>query len=146
MPPRLRAWLRNRATRVTNDEWELVELSYTRYGELPVISDGGRKMCRAAVKAFDQALKSARPGVVKKAIARVAISTRSRAEDGDDIRFRIEVYTDELARFPEDVVLEACQRWARSEKWFPAVSEITERCENLVRYRRVTRDTMEMMS
>ena len=143
MPPRLQAWLRANVMKVWNDNFDLVELSYN---PLPTeVNEQGRAMLLAAVAVLDKALVEAPADVVKKALARLVISTKSRAEDGDDLKFRLAVYADEL-RFPPDVVVEACQKWARTEKWFPSVAELIERCENLVRWRRVTRDTLARMA
>ena len=143
LQPRVQAWLRANEWRVWNDNFDLVGLSYSA---LPTkVSEQGRAMLLDALAVLDNALVEAPADVVKMVLARLVISTKSRAENGDDLKFRLAVYADEL-RYPPDVVVEACEKWARTEKWFPSVAELIERCENLVRWRRVTRDTLARMA
>lgn len=141
-------------TTTHDDDWELVDLTYSKYRPLPAtVSEDGRGMLLAAVTVLDKALVEAPANVVKKALARLMISTTKRAEDRDDMEFRLAVYS-EAMKFPADVVLEVFQRWENGEikggpkraKWFPAVPELRELCDNLVRWRRVTRDTLARMA
>ena len=140
------SWLKTNKMTVHNDRWELVDLSYEHYRPLPEkLSKRGIKDVLAAINILDKALVVAPGNLVTKALARLAISTKSRAEDSDDLKFRLAVYADEL-RYPADIVEEVCQKWARTEKWSPSVSDLVERCDNLVRWRRVTRDSLARMA
>lgn len=146
MPLSVKAWLSANAVSDHDDAWQLVELNYERNGALPTkLSENGREEATAAIEILDGALEQADGDLVDKALARLMVSTKLRADDGDDLKFRLAVYADEL-RYPPDVIEEACQKWARTEKWFPSVAEMIERCENLARWRRVTRDTLARMS
>lgn len=112
------------------------------YDKIVPRNQEGLEMLRAAVAAFDSVLRPADERSVLKALARLKISTAYRNQYEDDAEFERRVYVVELCQFPLDVVLEACQRWARREKWFPTISEIRDECQWLVRYRRVTRDAL----
>lgn len=69
-------------------------------------------------------------------LARLKVLTRERSLTQDDMVAQIAIYAEGLAQYPLDVVREACRDWAQNEKWFPAWSEIRERCETLVMMRR----------
>lgn len=38
------------------------------------------------------------------------------------------LYLQDTARFPSAVVIEACERWGTSSKWWPSASELIEEC------------------
>jgi hypothetical protein len=112
------------------------------YDPIEPRADEGRAMMAEALAALDDLLVPASPDVVYKALARVAISTCHRSEDGPDAKFQRAIYAQELREFPADVVVEACRNWSRREKWWPAVAEILAECQKLVRWRRRTRDAL----
>lgn len=136
MPERLRTLLRLK-TRYDSDFDELLG-----YHPIPVETDDGRAKTEIIIAAFDEVLKPAPKESIFKILARLKISTGSRNQDDADARLERRVYVDELTEFPLDVIDEACRKWARREKWFPSVSEIRAECQQLVRYRRLTRDAL----
>ena len=99
-------------------------------------------MIAAAVGLLDESLAPASVPVIFEALARMRLGTIPRNQDADDAKGQRAVYVDALREFPEDVVVEACQRYARRDKWFPSVSEILDQCQHLVRWRRVTREAL----
>lgn len=99
-------------------------------------------MVSAALQALDEALEPAPKASIIKALVRLRLSTNSRAQDADDARVQNAIYADELAEFPWDVIEEALRKLARLEDWFPPISKVRDQCQELVRWRRVTRDAL----
>ena len=96
-----------------------------RYEDLPPpIKPEGTAIYEAARNALDTVLVPAGADVVIKLLARLKLSTDSRSLDAVDIEAQLVVYGDELQQYPIDVVTEACEKWARREQWWPAVSLI----------------------
>ena len=96
-----------------------------------------------ALTSVDALLMPAPRNAIRKALARLKISTKARAQDGDDQTLEQAVYLDEIAGYPHDIIDEACRDWARREIFWPSVSELVEECNKLVRWRRVTRRALE---
>lgn len=77
------------------------------------------------------------PGeVVKAELARLKVTTKSRAESGDDLKLTLAAYAEYLAEYPADVVVDALRWWARNEKWWPAWAELKELLDRRVRRRK----------
>jgi hypothetical protein len=73
--------------------------------------------------------------IVARAASRCLQVTKAREIDSMDLRLMLEIFCDELAEFPEDVVQTAFRKWARREKWWPSLSEIRWECQKANRWR-----------
>lgn len=62
---------------------------------------------------------------------------------GQDLEGWMEVMAEELADFPAAVVIEACKRWRRREKFLPTCAQLVEECHTLNRRRRALRQLVE---
>ena len=72
-----------------------------------------------------------------KAVTALRLRTTAKPEHSNDIAAMVALYVDDMADYPEDVVIEACRSLARSNKWFPAWAELYEALEWRVRKRRL---------
>lgn len=70
-------------------------------------------------------------------------TTRSREHSELDMQTMIGVFARDLAGFPADVVSTAFRQHARCEKWWPAFSEILERCHRMMRWRKSLKAALE---
>lgn len=74
--------------------------------------------------------------VVVKELVRLRAMTKAKAESGIDMEIAIEAFTDELAKYPPDVVRASCRKYARMNTFWPSLAELVEMCDRLVRRRR----------
>ena len=77
------------------------------------------------------------PGIAATAVTTLALRTKSRKEDGGDMRARTKLYAHDLQDYPADIVVETCRRWAESETFFPGWAELRDGLEWRVRKRRL---------
>jgi hypothetical protein len=86
-----------------------------------------------AIAIVEATLRPCPDAVVKKELLRLKLTTKSRTQSEDELVFQVAVYADELARYPEDVVVDALRYWGSREKWWPAWAELKslldDRCE-----------------
>jgi hypothetical protein len=98
----------------------------------PVDADALQQMRRALADALVPA-----PGpMIAKEIARLGMVCKVRAEEVDEIKLRIGVFADELREYPADVLVDACRFWGRTEKFFPAWSELKDLLDVRVKRRK----------
>jgi hypothetical protein len=69
-------------------------------------------------------------------VTRLRTLTAKRAEGEFDLELSVGAITEELAVYPEDIVVDVCRNWARNNKWFPTLSELIAECEVLFDDRR----------
>jgi len=81
------------------------------------------------------ALQGAPPQLIVRELARLRMLTKSRAGDESDREASYVALAEELVEFPPDVVKAALRRIARRETFFPALAELREECQRLVRNR-----------
>lgn len=48
----------------------------------------------------------------------------------------VDDYVEDLAEYPAAVIAEVVREWRRTEKWWPRVAELRERCETILHQRR----------
>jgi hypothetical protein len=83
-----------------------------------------------------QHLRPAEVGLIKRELARLRVSTKSRAETDDDLAMGFQVLAEECAEYPPDVVVWALRGWARMETFYPSLAEIRDRLQRGVARRR----------
>lgn len=81
-------------------------------------------------------LKPAAGGLIKQELARLRVSTKSRSESADDLVMGFQVMAEECSEYPADVVVWALRGWARSEVFYPSLSEIRDRLQRGARRRK----------
>lgn len=86
--------------------------------------------------------RAVEPNVVKMLLAELRVSTKSRAETEDDAALGYQVYADELARYPHDIACAAVRKLARTERFYPSLSELREQLTRESRRRRLLRDAL----
>lgn len=57
------------------------------------------------------------------ALTKLALRTREKVEPATFV-----LYVEDTAKFSTAVVVEACDRWGRSQAWFPKAAELIEEC------------------
>lgn len=73
---------------------------------------------------------------IKREIARLRVSTKSRAETDDDMAMGFQVLAEECAKYPPDVVILALRSWAGMETFYPSLAEMRDRLQRGVRKRK----------
>jgi len=105
-------------------------LGYALRGEVPA---GDLMQARQIV---GQHLRPGDEALIKREIARLRVSTKSRAESDDDMAMGFQVIAEECAEYPPDVVQWGLRSWARSEVFYPSLAEIRERLQRGARRRK----------
>jgi hypothetical protein len=73
---------------------------------------------------------------IKEELARLRATTKSRGESSEDMAVAASVYAEYLEPYPKDIVVDALRAWARTEKWWPAWSELKESLDRRMRRRK----------
>jgi hypothetical protein len=73
--------------------------------------------------------------VIKQELARLRVKTTSRATGQDDLALTFSVYAEELARYPEDIVIATC-RAPRGHGFWPQWEELRAVADRLLKERR----------
>lgn len=84
----------------------------------------------------------AEPHVIKMLLAELRVSTKSRTEAEDDAALGYQVYANELVRYPADIACAAVRKLARSERFYPSLSELREHLLRESRRRRLLRKAL----
>lgn len=95
----------------------------------------------AAIALVGETLKPAPSRVISDELARLRMATVSR-DQAPSIEIMLDVYADELAEYPVDIVVDGCRSWSRREKFWPSVAELREQMDRLVLRRRRLRDAL----
>lgn len=75
-------------------------------------------------------------------LAEMRVLTAHRARDGTDIELTATAYTQRLAEYPADVVVAACEAWTNANPFWPAWSELKDRCDRKMACRLELRDAL----
>ncbi len=90
----------------------------------------------AAVNLVEATLKPCPAAVIGQELLRLKLRTKNRAQSEHELAFQIAIYADDLADYPQDVVVDALRYWAKNEKWWPAWAELKPLLDDRVERRR----------
>jgi hypothetical protein len=80
--------------------------------------------------------------IAEEAVGRMRARTIRRAEDQMDMMLTIAVFSEDVANYPADVVIDGCRSWASQNKYFPSWSELKDMLDWRVRKRRLMREAL----
>lgn len=106
------------------------------------VTGADSEVVRTALAIVELALAPAGNAVAVKELTRLGMMTKARAEDVGTLEARLVVFAEELATYPEDVVIDACRYWGRAEKFFPSWSELKDLLDRRVKRRQRMRDAL----
>jgi len=66
------------------------------------------------------------PETAARELTRLKAMTKARATGDIDTRMQAAAYTEELARYPADVIVSACRYWSSVETWWPSWAELKD--------------------
>lgn len=89
------------------------------------------EQAKQVLREFNKPLPSQQ---IIKLIARLQIICPERAKPEYDTKARIAIWVEELSKYPADVVNYALRM---RYKWFPALSEVLDNCDNEMAYRKL---------
>lgn len=137
LPPCVRSALRERFEHRLADEYDCRGDGFELIGEVDQVElETARQIVRAA-------LQPPSPDVIERELARLRVKTASRDPGQDDLALTFAVYAEELADYPEDIVVTVCRGWIkRGGKFWPALAELTEPADRLVTERRALADAL----
>lgn len=107
----------------------------TSYELLAPISAQDESLLRRSIATAALACEPARKEFVVFELGRLRAMTKARAEDQTSTEFLLACYAEDMRQYPADIVREGCRKWARTEKFFPAWSELKEILDRLSRNR-----------
>jgi hypothetical protein len=81
-------------------------------------------------------LVSAPEARIKAELARLRVSTKARPEGEDDLAMMFQVFAEECAEYPADVMVWALRGWARREIFYPSLAELRDLLQRGARRRR----------
>ena len=131
LPASVAANLRERTREFCGEHgFEFELLGYTLAGE---ISAEDR---RAATQLAVMACAPANRSLVHAELAKLWLMTAHRPQDADSGKLAAAAYADAIAPYPLDVIVDALLDWRKTEKWWPAWSELFQRLEPPMKKRR----------
>lgn len=74
---------------------------------------------------------------IRKALATLAIAVRNPGGDQTDRAAQAALFVKFLGEYPEWAVEKSCETWIKTQKFWPAVSEIRALCEDAVKLDRI---------
>lgn len=77
------------------------------------------------------------------ALTKCDVVTKASSMADQDAKGRMAVFCEDLAEFSADAIEAAFAKHRRMEKWRPTVSEIRERCQDEMRFRRSIKSELE---
>lgn len=98
---------------------------------------------RAAFHQIDRWCKPCPPEIAAKALAELRALTVHKARDSVDVEGMAAAYTQRLAQYPADIVVDACNAWADREEFWPSWAELKAECDKRNRVRKAFRDALE---
>jgi hypothetical protein len=103
---------------------------------LPADIDAARDVVLQACSPSDHS-------VILAELGRLRISTASRNAQGEDTKTILRVYSDRIARFPQDIAVSLIRKWSDTEKWWPSLGELVTQMDALMTERRAMLDRLE---
>lgn len=100
----------------------------------------------AALKVLETSMKPTPRELVAKELVRMRGLTKARAETAEDMQMIVAAFLDEIRDYPADVVVNACRRWARAEKWWPSWAELKDMLDFRMRRRRALLDALNLFT
>jgi hypothetical protein len=77
------------------------------------------------------------------ALTKLRAMTASRPENEAEQHLTGKAYAEEMARYPADIIDEACQRCADVSRWWPAWADLKRECDRLASVRRAEHQALK---
>ena len=77
-----------------------------------------------ALALLSRALEPSSKAMVLKELTKLKLKTTTKNMDAAELKMQLGVYTDELAKYPPDIVITVLAKWAEQSKWWPAWHEL----------------------
>ncbi len=104
-----------------NRDFEVVGFSVLIDGEI----DGNW------MRAIEHYTRPCKGNIAAMEIARLRSLTARQKQSDFDLELSIGALTEELIKYPEDILKTVCREWARSNVFFPTLKELIDACEKL---------------
>ena len=88
-----------------------------------------------ALETVERALFPCPKEVIHRELLRLKLMAGARTLSEDEVLFQLAIYAEELAKYPEDAVVDALRHWGRTQKWWPAWAELKELLDDRVKRR-----------
>lgn len=115
-------------------DWD--KLIDAKWPPMPALPEAERAQVVEGARLTAAALAPASREVVIKALNKLRTRSVVRPEDSSSARLTVVTYSEDLMAYPADVVIEACDRVGRRERWWPAWSDLQAECDQLVKWRK----------
>ena len=77
-----------------------------------------------ALALLSKALEPSDKAMVLKELTKLKLKTTTKNMDAAELKMQLGVYTDELAKYPPDIVTTVLAKWAEQSKWWPTWHEL----------------------
>lgn len=134
LPQCVTSCLKNRSSYVSDPVYGFSH-SVAAYDVIADISREHERELRGAIALLENANQPSPPEHIVFELGRLRVQTKAKAEDSDNIEFILRVYAEDMRAYPADVVREACRKWARNEKFFPAWCELKTELDRMANKR-----------
>ena len=101
-----------------------------------LIGEHDERAIRAALAVVTAACQPGGFGHATVALTKLRAMTASRPENEAEQHLTGKAYAEEMARYPADIIDEACQRCADVSRWWPAWADLKRECDRLASMRR----------
>jgi hypothetical protein len=88
------------------------------------------------------AMQSAPAEVIADELVRLRLMTKSGVIPAGYAEAMLTILTEEIAGYPEDIIVDACRRWARRETFWPSLAELRAELDRVANRRRLLRDAL----
>ncbi len=120
--------------------WPLADVQDLSSADLEVIPYDDLQQ---ALEVAYLSLRPSGPADCLTATARLRAVARQRPSVEADEALSLTVYAEKLAKYPDDAVAMACEKWLETSPFWPAVSEILQACEWAMQRRRALAQMLE---
>jgi hypothetical protein len=88
-----------------------------------------------------ETLKPAERPLIADELAKLRLRTKS-SDPPEFLNAQLNLYADDLAEYPADVVVDALRSWGRRETFWPSAAELIGECDRRVLRRKRLRDAL----
>lgn len=95
-----------------------------------------RPLLPAMIGEYQTAMQPANPREIAVVLGQLAVHFWHPDRPAEHHRMLFDDYISDLSEYPIGVIAEAARDWRRTERWWPKLAELRERCDAILRRRR----------
>jgi len=89
----------------------------------------------SAISMVEQTLAPCGPILTERELLRLKFKTKARGLSDEEVAFQVQIYTQDLAEYPEDIVVSVLREHSDRDPWWPAWAELKPSLDERVKRR-----------